>query len=111
MNKLEIGQIIQKRRNFLAINQEDLSEMTAITSKTIYLIESGKGNPSIDTLNKLLDVLGLEISIDIKKMNERKGLYTITGCLQEVLKKIKMAVTCFNTTTGILQINRARLLA
>ena len=70
MNKLEIGQVIQKRRNFLAINQEDLSEMTDITSKTIYLIESGKGNPSIDTLNKLLDVLGLEISIDIKKMNE-----------------------------------------
>ena len=70
MNKAKIGHIIQQRRDFLAIKQEDLSEMTGITSKTIYLIESGKGNPSIDTLNKLLDVLGLEISIDIKKMNE-----------------------------------------
>jgi len=70
MNKAKIGYIMQKRRDFLAINQEDLSEMTGTTSKTIYLVESGKGNPSIDTLIKLLDVLGLEISIDIKKMIE-----------------------------------------
>lgn len=70
MNKIEIGHIIQNRRNSLLIRQEDLSEMTGITSKTIYLIESGKGNPSVDTLNKLLDVLGLEIAIDIKKLAE-----------------------------------------
>jgi DNA-binding phage protein len=44
--------------------------MTGVTSKTIYLIESGNGNPSIDTLTKLLDTLGLEITIDIKKINK-----------------------------------------
>jgi len=70
MNKMEIGQIMQKRRSFLSINQEDLAEMTGIASKTIYLIENGKGNPSIDTLSRLLEVLGLEISIDIKKLDE-----------------------------------------
>lgn len=70
MNKVEIGHFIQNRRNLLSIKQEDLAEMTGITSKTIYLIESGNGNPSIDTLNKILKTLGLEISIDIKKMNE-----------------------------------------
>jgi len=70
MNKTEIGHIIQKRRDFLSLKQEDLSEMAGITSKTIYLIENGKGNPSIDTLQKLLEVLGLEIVIDIKKMSE-----------------------------------------
>lgn len=70
MNKIEIGEILQKRRDYLSIKQEDLSEMTGITSKTIYLIENGKGNPSFDTLNKLLDVLGFEISIDIKKLDQ-----------------------------------------
>lgn len=70
MDKVKIGQLIQKRRNSLSIKQEDLAEMTGITSKTIYLIESGNGNPSIDTLNKLLDTLGLEIRIDIKKIIE-----------------------------------------
>lgn len=70
MNKEQIGHIIKKRRDFLSLKQEDLSEMTGITSKTIYLIENGKGNPSIDTLQKLMEVLGLEIVIDIKKMGE-----------------------------------------
>lgn len=70
MNKEEIGHIIQNRRNALSIKQEDLAEMTGITSKTIYLIESGNGNPSVDTLNKLLEILGLEIYVDIKKLNE-----------------------------------------
>ena len=69
MNKKEIGQLVQNRRSALSIKQEDLAEMTGFTSKTIYLIESGNGNPSIDILNKLLETLGLEISIDIKKLN------------------------------------------
>jgi transcriptional regulator with XRE-family HTH domain len=70
MTKMEIGDIIQKRRNALSLKQEDLSEMTGITSKTIYLIESGKGNPSLDTLQKLLEVLGMDLLIDIKKLTE-----------------------------------------
>ena len=70
MNRLEIGYLIQKRRSTLSIKQEDLAEMTGITSKTIYLIESGNGNPSIDILNKLLDILGLEIFIEIKNLNK-----------------------------------------
>jgi transcriptional regulator with XRE-family HTH domain len=70
MDKVNIGHIILKRRNSLSLKQEDLAEMTGVTSKTIYLIESGNGNPSIDTLTKLLDTLGLEITIDIKKINE-----------------------------------------
>ena len=70
MDKVNIGHIILKRRNSLSLKQEDLAEMTGVTSKTIYLIESGNGNPSVDTLTKLLDTLGLEITIDIKKINE-----------------------------------------
>lgn len=68
MNKLEIGKTIQKRREKLSLKQEDVAEMTGITSKTIYLIETGKGNPSINTLTKLMEVLGLEINVDIKKI-------------------------------------------
>lgn len=52
------------------MKQSDLAEMTGITPKTIYLIESGKGNPSFNTLQKILDVLGLEIFIAIKKVDE-----------------------------------------
>ncbi len=69
MDRYEMATIIQNRRKELAINQEDLAEMTQVTSRTIYAIENGKGNPSIETLQKILTVLGLEISIGIKKIS------------------------------------------
>ena len=70
MNKQEIGNLIQFRRSFLSINQEDLAELTGITTKTIYLVENGTGNPAISTLEKILDVLGLELSVQVKKTIE-----------------------------------------
>lgn len=66
MSKKEIGELIQKRRTFLYLKQEDLAEMSQISPKSIYLLEQGKGNPSIDTLNKIFEVLGLEFLIRIK---------------------------------------------
>ena len=68
MDKAHIGNAIKIRREKLSLKQEDLSEMTGLTTKTIYLIENGKGNPSLSTLKKLLEVLGLEITVDIKKV-------------------------------------------
>lgn len=70
MSQQNIGTLIQQRRADLSLKQEDLSEMTGVTKKTIYLIESGKGNPSLQTLQKILLVLGLEINIDIKKTDK-----------------------------------------
>lgn len=70
MNKQEVGNIIKQRRISLSLNQEDLSEMAEVTTKTIFSIESGKGNTSLSTLQKLLEVLGLELFIQIKKTDE-----------------------------------------
>lgn len=67
MNLIEIGKIIRFRREFLSLRQEDLAEMSAVTTKTIHLIESGTGNPSLETLEKLTTVLGMEILIQVKK--------------------------------------------
>jgi len=62
--------LIAQRRDVLLLKQDDVAEMTGISSKTIYLIENGKGNPSFQTLQKILGVLGLEIFVDLKKINE-----------------------------------------
>ena len=63
----EIGKMVKFRREFLHLRQEDLYEMSGITSRTIHLIESGTGNPSVVTLEKLALVLGMEIIIQVKK--------------------------------------------
>lgn len=62
-----LAHIILERREGLGLKQDDLAEMARVGLKTIYLIEQGKANPSVDTLKKIFDVLGLEMTIQIKK--------------------------------------------
>ncbi len=69
MNNQQIGTIIKERRDYLNLTQKDVAEMAGITFKSISEIELGIRNPSINTLNKVLGVLGLEISVQIKTVN------------------------------------------
>jgi transcriptional regulator with XRE-family HTH domain len=69
MNISDIGKTLRFRREFLNLRQEDLAEMSGITSRTIHLIESGTGNPSVETLEKLAIVLGMELLLQVKKLN------------------------------------------
>jgi len=66
MSKIELGNFITLRRQDLGLRQEDAAEMAGITTKTLYSIERGRGNPSLDSLSKLLNVLGLTISLTIR---------------------------------------------
>ena len=68
MSTHEIGKIIQERRDFLNLTQKDIAEISGITFKSISEIELGIRNPSVNTLNKILEVLGLELSVQIKSM-------------------------------------------
>lgn len=69
MDKTEIGHSIKARRESLRLRQEDLAEMSGVATKTIHLVEAGTGNPSIETLQKLAEILGLEILLQVKKIN------------------------------------------
>lgn len=69
MTKEEIGKAIKFRREFLNLRQEDVADISGVTIKTIHLIESASGNPSIETLEKLTTVLGMELCLQVKKAN------------------------------------------
>ena len=69
MNNQQIGKIIQERRDYLNLTQKDVAEMAGITFKSISEIELGLRNPSLNTLKSILDVLGLELTVQIKSMN------------------------------------------
>ena len=69
MSLKEIGELIKKRRDSLHLRQEDLAEMGRVGLKTLHLVEQGKGNPSFETLQKLAEVLGLEIILKVKQIN------------------------------------------
>jgi transcriptional regulator with XRE-family HTH domain len=70
MNKIEIAEIIKKRRADLGITQRDLSEITGIGLRTIKRMENAEGNVTLEVLANALKVLGLTIEIKVKKQKE-----------------------------------------
>ncbi|WP_303922537.1 helix-turn-helix domain-containing protein [Draconibacterium sediminis] len=67
MSVLEIGELIKARRKTLRITQPDLAEMAEISVNTLYKIERGQANPTIEILNKIANVLGMEIKLEVKQ--------------------------------------------
>lgn len=62
-----IGEQLRSRRKELRITQPHLAEIAEVSINTLYKIERGEANPTLDVLYKLLEVLGLEIHIGIKQ--------------------------------------------
>lgn len=69
MHQEELIKILKERREALKVTQEYLAELSGVGLRTLKAIESGKGNPTIQTLNKLADVLGLELKLEVRKAN------------------------------------------
>jgi transcriptional regulator with XRE-family HTH domain len=66
MDKISLGKLIKQRRVILNITQKDLAEISAIALRKLIDIENGKANPTIDTLSKVLNALGLTIDIKVR---------------------------------------------
>ena len=64
---MEVGKVIKERRALLGISQQDLSDFSGVGISTVKDLERGVGNPSIDTLRKILDVVGLEMVFQVKQ--------------------------------------------
>jgi transcriptional regulator with XRE-family HTH domain len=68
MHLKELINVLKKRREVLAITQEHLAELSGVGLRTIKALESGKSNPTFETLNKLADVMGMELKLEVKKL-------------------------------------------
>ena len=64
---MELKDIMKQRREILSLTQRDLAEMSQVGLATIKDIERGKGNPALNTVEKILDVLGIEIEYRIRQ--------------------------------------------
>lgn len=63
-----LNNTIKERRLQLGISQNDLAEMAGVSLATVKDIERGKGNPSIQTLEKILSVLGMEVVYRLRQI-------------------------------------------
>jgi transcriptional regulator with XRE-family HTH domain len=72
MHFTELIKAIKERREILQVTQETLAELSGVGLRTLKQFESGKGNPTLLTLQKISDVLGMEVSITIKNVTSDK---------------------------------------
>ena len=70
MNFQELIQTVKKRRKVLNVNQEEVALLSGIGLRTLKHFESGKGNISLKNLQKILEVLGLELNLTIRDMTQ-----------------------------------------
>jgi transcriptional regulator with XRE-family HTH domain len=57
---------IKARREALQVTQVMLAELSGVSLRALKQFESGKGNPTLETLSKLANALGMEVSLQVK---------------------------------------------
>jgi transcriptional regulator with XRE-family HTH domain len=72
MHFTELIKTIKERREALKVTQERLAELSGVGLRTLKQFESGKGNPTLLTLQKISDVLGMEVCLKIKNVTPTK---------------------------------------
>ena len=72
MHHKELIITIKERRDVMRVTQETLAELSGVGLRTLKQFESGKGNPTLITLQKLADVLGMEVCLKLKDITGNK---------------------------------------
>lgn len=57
---------LKARRDALQVTQATLAELSGVSLRALKQFESGKGNPTLETLTKLADTLGMEVNLQVK---------------------------------------------
>lgn len=71
MHSQDLINAIKTRRDNLDVTQETLAGLSGVGLRTLKKFESGKGNPTLETLNKLGNALAMELIFTIKDLNNK----------------------------------------
>ncbi|KAA1242953.1 helix-turn-helix domain-containing protein [Aquimarina sp. RZ0] len=71
MHSQQLIETIKTRRDMLNVTQDMLADLSGVGLRTLKQFESGKGNPTLETLNKLGNALGMELTFTIKDMTAK----------------------------------------
>ncbi|PQJ72744.1 helix-turn-helix domain-containing protein [Polaribacter butkevichii] len=71
MHSQDLINAIKTRRDNLDVTQEILADLSGVGLRTLKKFESGKGNPTLETLNKLGNALGMELIFTVKDLNNK----------------------------------------
>lgn len=71
---MELGIIIRERREALEVTQHVVAELSGISVNTLSAIETGRANPTVDVVQRIAEVLGLELILRVKHPSELTSL-------------------------------------
>ena len=71
MHSTNLIETIKARRANLGVTQEMLADLSGVGLRTLKQFESGKGNSTLETLNKLGNSLGMELTFTVKDVNTK----------------------------------------
>jgi HTH-type transcriptional regulator/antitoxin HipB len=62
----KVGDLIRETRKAKGLTQRELGELLGIGDPTVNKYESGKQNPTVETLEKIAEVLKVKLVIDFR---------------------------------------------
>lgn len=63
----ELGILIKERRKEFGITQRTLAELAEININTLTQMERGEGNPTVRTLERVLNIIGMTLTAKISE--------------------------------------------
>ena len=86
-NKYKIGEKLKSKRLQLNLRMDDVAIKVGITRSTLWAIESGNGNYTIDALLKLLTFLNMSIDITAQEQSSRKRATRTNSVLDKKINR------------------------
>lgn len=74
MNIRAISDAIIKRRKMLSVSQKELADLAGVSLHSIINLESGRGNPTLQLLLTVMEVLGMEVQLAVKDVLSQTGV-------------------------------------
>lgn len=101
-NRQEIGKKLKTERLALNLRAEDISKKTGITRSTLWSIESGRGNYTIDALLKVLNFLNMSLRLDtFAGSNKRRRATRVNTALDKKINRfLVMCIEQYAFKTG-----------
>ena len=63
---IEVARLLKKERENRNLSKAKVSETSGLSRRMIGFVEEGKRNPTLDTLSRLTEALGIELAVLIR---------------------------------------------
>lgn len=116
-NKVVIGQKIKNKRLQLNLRMDDVAKEVGITRSTLWSIENGNGNYTIDAFLKVLSYLNMSINIDEQEQGSRIRASRTNSALDKKINRfivmcVEQYASSVNQSSGVTysELNKAGII-